>query len=399
MKKSVLVFGAGELQGSLIENVKRLNYKAIVIDPDSNATCRHLADVFEVVSANDFDKTLYIAKKYKIGGIITSSTDKPLRMMAKVAESLNLIFPSINAIRIATDKCLMKRVFIKHNIPCARGFLVNKNFYINNYSSGVNFPVVVKPVDSSGSRGVIVCNNIVEMEQAIEQAMRFTMKKKVLIEEYIEGREISVESLTYGGKTYIIQITDKLTSLPPYNVELGHTEPTGLSEHLQNVVKELVIEVIQALSLDNCACHTEIKINKDMPYVIEIGARLGGDFITSHLVPFSTGVNMEQILTLIACGEQPFIDKKSLGGSAIRYLSLPPGKVESISDLNFLKANNFVKRYKLSIKAGDIVEPVTDSISRHGYVITIGPSAREAAFTAENMINQITSSVKITTKI
>ncbi|MGC8858363.1 MAG: ATP-grasp domain-containing protein [Ignavibacteria bacterium] len=399
MKKNVLVFGAGELQGSLIESVKRLNYKVIAIDPDSNAPCRQLADVFETVGANDFDKTLSIARKYRISGIVTSSTDKPLRMMSKIAESLNLIFPSVNAVRLATDKCLMKKAFIKHGIPCARGFLVNKNLYINNYSSGINFPVVVKPVDSSGSRGVVVCNNIVEVEQAIEQAMKFTKKKKVLIEEYIEGKEISVESLTYGGKTYIIQITDKLTSLPPYNVELGHTEPSGLSEHLQSIVKELVIEVIQALSLDNCACHTEIKINRDTPYVIEIGARLGGDFITSHLVPFSTGVNMEQILTLIACGEHPYIEKKSLGGSAIRYLSLLPGRVKTVPNLDFLKENTFVKWYKLSVREGDVIEPVTDSLSRHGYVITTGKNAREAASIAENMIKQITRSIKITTKL
>lgn len=399
MKKNVLVFGAGELQGSLIENVKKLNCRVIAIDPDSNAPCRYLADVFESVGANDFEKTLSIAKKYRISGIVTSSTDKPLRMMAKIAESLNLIFPSVNAVRLATDKCLMKRAFVKHKIPCARGFLVNKNLYINNYSSGVNFPVVVKPVDSSGSRGVVICNNVIEMEQAVERAMKFTKKKRVLIEEYIEGKEISVESLTYEGRTYIIQITDKLTSLPPYNVELGHTEPSGLSEHLQNMVKELVVEVIQALSLDNCACHTEIKINRDIPYVIEIGARLGGDFITSHLVPLSTGVNMEQLLTLIACGEHPVIEKKSLGGSAIRYLSLPAGKVATVPDLNFLKYNTFVRRYKLSIKEGDIVEPVTDSLNRHGYVITTGKNARDAASIAENMIKQITRSIKIITKL
>jgi carbamoyl-phosphate synthase large subunit len=263
----------------------------------------------------------------------------------------------------------------------------------------VNFPVVVKPVDSSGSRGVIFCNTVGEVKLAVEQAMKFTRKKRVLIEEYIEGREISVESLTYGGKTHIIQITDKLTSLPPYNVELGHTEPSGLSNYLQNIVKELVIEVVQALSLDNCACHTEIKINKDTPYVIEVGARLGGDFITSHLVPLSTGVNMERILTLVACGEHPVIEKKSLGGSAIRYISLLPGKVETISALDFLKWNDSVIRYKLSIKEGDIIAPVTDSLSRHGYVITKGKNAREAASTAENLVKQIGKSIKINTQL
>lgn len=399
MGKSVLVFGAGELQGSLIENVKRLDYKVIAIDPDPNAPCRHLADVFETVGADDFDKTLSIAKKYRISGLVTSSTDKPLKMMAKVAESLNLIFPSVDSVRLATDKFLMKRTFIKHKIPCAQGFLVNRNLFINNYSTGVNFPVVVKPVDSSGSRGVIVCNNIVEMQQAVELAMKFTKKKNVLIEEYIEGKEISVESLTYGGKTHIIQITDKLTSFPPYNVELGHTEPSALSEHLQNIVKELVIEVIQALSLDNCASHTEIKINRDIPYVIEVGARLGGDFITSHLVPLSTGVNMEQMLTLIACGERPIIEKNFLGGSAIRYLALPPGRVETISELSFLKGNSSVKRYKLFVKEKDIIEPVTNSLNRHGYVITTGKNARDAASIAENIIKQITRSIKITTKL
>jgi carbamoyl-phosphate synthase large subunit len=217
-KKTILIFGVGDLQKSIIERCKAKNLFVVGIDPMAEATCRELVDAFEIVGGQDFDKTVEVAERYQVKGIITAATDKPLVMMARVAEKLNLPFFSVETAEWSTDKLLMKQKFHEAGIPCANGFLLNSVDELATLN--VDYPVIVKPRDNSGSRGVIYCTGFNEVELAVQEALQYTKKGNVLVEEFIDGKEYSIESLHVAGNTHVIQYTEKITTPRPYNVEL-----------------------------------------------------------------------------------------------------------------------------------------------------------------------------------
>lgn len=135
----------------------------------------------------------------------------------------------------------------------------------------------------------------------------------------MEGPEVSVETLSFDGHTHIIAITDKVTTGSPEFVEMGHSIPSQLSIDTKLQIEKVVIAAIKAVGINNGPSHTEIIITKDGPKVVELGARLGGDNITTHLVPFATGVDMVEACIEIAFGNNPVLNKRISMGSAIRY--------------------------------------------------------------------------------
>ena len=365
MNKSILIFGVGKLQKSLIIQAKKLGLFTIGIDPDRNAECNQLVDVFKIIGGDDYKGTLEVAITYKISGIITSATDKPLVMMARIAEALNLPFISVDSATISTDKYLMKNAFSEGSIASAKGKLVKEIGEIE----GFRFPAIIKPRDNSGSRGVIYCDSIINARKTLQETKGFTKKESVLLEEYIEGDEYSIESLHYGGESYVIQYTEKITTSFPYNVELGHNQPANITYKVKDQIQLIISKIARALNFNNCASHTELKINSNGIFVIETSPRLGGDFITSHLVPLSTGINMEQELLKIAIGEQPNLKISTNEAAIVRYFDFKLGKVQSI---NLPKAPNEMwdsMHFSIDLDIGDIVPEIKNSLSRYGEIV------------------------------
>lgn len=370
-KKSILIFGVGPLQKSIIQRCKMKGLYTVGIDPSQDASCKELVDAFEIVGGQDFEKTIEVAERYQVKGIITAATDKPLVMMARVVEKLQLPFFSIETAEWSTDKILMKQKFQEAGIPCANGFLLNSLDELANLK--VDYPVIVKPRDNSGSRGVIYCTNFKEVEIAVQEAFQYTKKGNVLIEEFIEGIEYSIESLHFDGKSHVIQFTEKVTSEFPYNVELGHIEPAELSKETQQEIKILISKIAKSLKFDNCASHTELKVNAKGIRIIETSPRLGGDFITSHLVPLSTCVNIEDQLINIAMGEK--VDYKLESKvSLISYFNFPVGKkiIKAISIDEIRERFSNVVEYRLDLKTNQEINIITNSLNRYGYFILAG---------------------------
>ena len=234
-----MIFGVGELQESIINRAKAKGLFVVGIDPCADAFCRDAVDAFEVVGGQDYEGTLAVARKYNINAIATAATDKPLVMMARVAKELSLPFYSEETAQISTDKYRMKECFRKAGIPCANGGLM-KNI---DEAEGLIYPVILKPRDNSGSRGVIFCNNKTELESAFNEAMQYTKLDSVLVEEFIEGQEYSIEALHYDGKSEVIQFTEKTTTPFPYNVELQHDQPADLSEANREKIRKIIAEI------------------------------------------------------------------------------------------------------------------------------------------------------------
>lgn len=387
MKKAILVFGVGILQESLIRRAQNMGLFVVGIDPCADAYCKDVVDAFEVVDGQDFEGTIAVAKEYHISAIVTTATDKPLVMMARIAKELGLRFFSEETAIVSTDKFLMKERFLAYGIPCAKGKIISSE----KEAADMVFPVIAKPRDNSGSRGVKLCNNVQELREAIQEALDNSKKNTVLVEEFIEGREYSIEALHYNGKSEVIQFTEKKTTPFPYNVELGHKQPANLSESEKDVIRMNISKIAQCLKFENCASHTELKINRRGIFIIETSPRLGGDYITSVLTPLSTGVNMEDQLLHIALGEAVdiktgYIEK----ASAVCFLSLPEGEVAAIDEkINEISMLPNMYDFQLNLKVGDKVNKITSSLNRYGQFIVKGDSREEIDRAIDKYSNQI----------
>lgn len=367
--KSILIFGVGELQRSIIRRAKLMGLFTIGIDPCADAVCKEEVDAFEIVGGQDFEGTCAVVEKYGVDAIVTAATDKPLVMMARVAEKYGFPFYSNETAQWSTDKYQMKQQFLEGGVPCARGRLIAKA----EEADDLYYPLIVKPRDNSGSRGVKLCRNKEELQEALQEALQYSHLDTVLVEEYIEGQEYSIEGLHYDGKSEVIQFTEKTTTEFPYNVELAHKQPANLTETQKNDIRELVSKIAQCMHFENCPSHTELKINERGIFIIETSPRLGGDYITSTLVPLSTGINMEDQLLNIALGEK--VDTQTgrvEKASGVCFFCLPEGIVKHI-DPKINEATSWpgVYSYELKLKEGDEVHQITSSLNRYGEMIIL----------------------------
>lgn len=371
MEKNILVFGAGELQESLIKNVKKMGYRAIAIDPDPNAYAKNSADLFFEVAGNDFLKTLEIAKKHQIRSVVTTATDNPLPMMATIAKELDLLFPSYDSVNFVLDKGKFKEILKTNKIPCAKGAV----YHVSETPdiSRLAFPLIIKPNNNSGSRGVVKCSNKKELQHELKQVSKFCKDDKYIVEEYIKGDEISVEGLVVDGKVRIVQITDKYTGLPPYNVEIAHVQPSRFLKRLSDI-QNILQNVIDVTGLNHCAIHPELKINSSGIFVIEIGPRLGGGYITSDLVPLSTGINIEQEMIKLSLGHNVDLNRKINETAMIQYIVMPKGCVvsENISEDILKTKHHLLCKININVKENEIIKEVKNGHDRHGWFIMKG---------------------------
>lgn len=392
-KKAVLVFGCGELQKSIIGRAHKMGLFVVGIDPCEDAFCKDDVDAFEVVGGQDFEGTCAVVEKHGIDAIVTAATDKPLVMMARIAEKYGFPFFSVDTARWSTDKFQMKQRFLEGGVPCAKGRLVKSV----EEAEDLFFPVIVKPRDNSGSRGVKLCRSKEELEASMNEAFEVSKLDTVLIEEFIEGQEYSIEGLHHDGKDEVIQFTEKKTTEFPYNVELGHIQPANISEDNKQKIREIVAKIGKALKFENCPSHTELKINDRGIFVIETSPRLGGDYITSTLVPLSTGINLEDQLLSLALGNQVDIKNSRVErASGVEFFQLPEGRVKALNpDLEKITHEYGVSFFQLKLKEGSLVSKITSSLSRYGEVIVSGATPTDVKDTLLSIANKVNHFVSI----
>lgn len=365
-KRSVLVFGVGELQRSIILRAKAMGLFVVGIDPCEDAYCKDDVDAFEVIGGQDFAGTCAIVEKYGIHAIVTAATDKPLVMMARIAEKYGFPFYSVETAVWSTDKYQMKQRFNTGEVPCARGRLISNA----EDAKDLYFPLICKPRDNSGSRGVKLCSTLEELQQSIDEALQYSRLDTVLVEEYIEGREFSIEGLHYRGKSYVVQFTEKKTTPFPYNVELGHIQPAKLTDEQREAIRIIIDKIGKALHFEFCPSHTELKVNDRGIFVIETSPRLGGDYITSTLTPLSTGVNIEDQLLHIAFNEDIETTPTKQQFSGVRFFAFEEGsEIRRVPDAHFVKSWPHVVDFEFKLKKGDKVNRITSSLNRYGQLI------------------------------
>ena len=398
MAKKMMILGASALQVPAIKKAKEMGYEIILVDYDPDAVGFELADVKLVVSTLDQEEVLKQARIYKPDVVITSTSDGPVRTAAYVNEKLGKQPDlSYEDSLCATIKSYMRERLKECHVPIPQYFVVSNEKEFQNAVQALQGNMIVKPADNAGSRGVVLIKKDSESGKTqpedtlavYEYSKSNSRNGVVMVEEFMEGEEVSVEAMTVNGETTVVTITDKLTTPPPYFVELGHTEPSRHPAKLQEQIREITKQAVAAIRLQNGPSHTEVKLTKDGPKIVELAARLGGDFITSRLVPMSTGVDMVGNSVILATGGQVELAKKWDKGAAIRFISGESGTIKQITVPKEVYGLPGIEEIVLYKKAGDTSNGTKSSNDRLGHVIATGKDAKEAFERATDVMEKI----------
>ena len=362
--KKIAIIGATYLQEPLIRKAKEMGLETHVFAWAANDVGEKIADFFYPISIIEKEEILGKCIELEIDAICSIASDLAVITVNYVAEKMNLTGNSIESALLATNKHEMRLAFEKNNDPSPHSVLVRT---VEDINSEMKFPVIVKPLDRSGSRGVSKINSIEELPSAIKCAEECGFIKGALIEQYVEGREYSVECISYQGTHHFLAITQKYTTGAPNFIETGHLEPAQIDDEIRDKVKNVIFHALNSLKIKNGASHSEIKIDDDGNIsIIEIGSRMGGDLIGSELVYHTTGIDYVKAVIQIALGEMP---------------DLSPATTETgIAAIHYVCSDEDIYIYKqLLIDNPDIIlvanvpekieGAVTDSASRFGYYV------------------------------
>lgn len=304
MSRNLAIIGASYLQLPLINKAKEMGCTTHVFAWGAGDVGEAAADHFYPISIVEKEAILAECRRIGICGICSIASDLAMVTVNYVAEQLNLFGNSCSATLKSTNKHLMRRAFEKNGDPSPKSVLVDAHTDLGALQ--LTYPVIVKPTDRSGSRGIHKLMDSSGLAVAVQSAMEQGFEKKALIEEFAEGQEYSVEFISYRGEHHFLAMTKKFTTGAPHFIETGHLEPAPVDEDTLDRVKAVVTHALDSLEIKNGASHSELKIAADGTIrLIEIGGRMGGDCIGSDLVRYSTGYDFVKMVIDVACGNAP----------------------------------------------------------------------------------------------
>ena len=300
--KKLAIIGSGRMAWIFGREAKEMGIESHAFSFDDQCVAKETVTEHHLVNIMDMDKVLDICRQLKIDGVVPT-TELTVPVAAYVAEKMGLNGIPFDVARVVTDKYrnrqLCKSLVHLRQPAFAEVFTLEELNALN-----LSFPLILKPVSKGGKRGITVVRDTAELETAFDFAKNSSGDNPLIVEEFIEnGQEYSVESLSYQGEHYIIQVTEKMSSGAPHCVELGHHQPADISVEMRKKVEIAIKEGLAAIGVNNGPCHTEIKIVGDQIYLIEFNARPGGDHIAWPLTMLSTGYHYMKGIIQVAMND------------------------------------------------------------------------------------------------
>ena len=370
--KRILILGAGFLQSFVIKKAKELGYYTIAVDNNLDSIGFKYADEYEVVDIIDKRACLEFAKKKKIDGVMTAATDYGVLAASYVAQELNLPGINLDSAELIKNKYSVRKLFVDNNIDdILQYYEVTPESDLINIEKNIKYPVMVKPSDGSGSKAAKRVDKKEEFYRACKEAIDASIIKKALIEDFIEGKEYGVESFVFDGNIYTLGVLNKEVTLPPDYAELGHMMPSGLK--IEDKIRIIVKNAITLLGVNFGAVNMDILVTKeDKVSIIDVGARMGGNLIGSHIIPNSTNYNYLE--NLIRATVDDTIDKPSnniANNVVTKILSLKPGEIKKVPDFS-----KIMEKYDIEIffnkDVGDIINEYHNNLDGCGYLLGTG---------------------------
>lgn len=325
------VVGGGTLQKNFVLKVKKRGFETHVFDYNPNCPCADIADVFHCVSIDEKERILEIAKELNPIAIQTVATEMGNLTACYVGEHLKLKNNTYQVALDTTDKTLMKKVFAKNEIPNAKFIKAHSTNEVD--MEDLQFPVVVKSSDRSAGRGVTFANNIEEFNAAFEIAYNESINKIVLIEEYLLGKQYSVETISCNGKHEIVAIAEAFTDGPPNFVERQTLIPARNSEVFLNKLELLINNLLNAFQITFGASHIEVLLCGEDFKIIEIASRMGG--WRDMMIRLSSGIDFLDLIIDASLGNNIVLHTRYTHSSILKMILNP----EDYNYYNRLKEN------------------------------------------------------------
>ena len=400
MPKTLFVISGGTEAVPGIQRARDMGLRVVVSDINPKAPGFEIADDRVIADTYSIDDTVAAALHYQktikpIDGVMCIASDVPLTV-ASVAHVLGLPGITIETAQLASDKLAMKQRFFEKGIPIPWFRKVDSVTHLRRILSKHGFPVVLKPVDSRGARGVLRLTEYVDLDWAYEHSISFSPSKRVMVEEYLDGPQISTESAIINGQAVTPGFTDRnyefLDRFAPYIIENGGHQPSILPKEQQNAVSRLAEQAALAMGISTGIAKGDMVLFEDGPRVIEIAARLSGGWFSTDQIPIATGVDLIGAAIKMALGER--VPKEDLipqyqKGVTIRYFFPESGRVVRIENVEQFRDRSWVHKMDFFVKPGDIVGPVTNHTKRTGFVITTGGTRNQAIERAMHVVESI----------
>lgn len=390
MNKKVLIIGAGFLQSFVIKKARELGYITLAVDADPNAVGFKYADGFAVINIVDEKACLEYAKKEKIDGVLTAATDYGVLTASYIAKEMGLCGINYDSAKIIKNKHLTRKCLFESKVDdTEQGFEISKDTDIEALKNSIKYPVMVKPCDGSGSRGANRVDSSSELEEACIIAMDASITNRAVIENFIVGNEYGAESLVVNGKIHILSIMRKWMTKPPYYAELGHAIPTDLSPDTEEKVRICVGKALKALGVDNGSVNMDILVTSEgKVYIVDVGARMGGNMIGPCIVPYGTGIDYVANMLRSAVGDEVDFSPKEHGAVATRLLAFDEGVIKRLPDFDELERKYDVEIYH-HMEKGQKVNEYHTNLDGLGYIVARAPSVEKAIENAEKVLKYI----------
>ena len=378
--KRLLVLGGPILQKFVIEKAKKMGLYVGVVDINANAPAAEFSDEFFIGSIKDKEAMMKVALSFKPDAIMSGACDTSVNTVAWLCKKLNLSGITEECAIKSTDKVEMLNAFVLAGVACP-SYQVVKKKEIGSFVPSLPYPFIAKPTDSAGGRGVNLITNNSELKDLIKSSSSSGASGDVLLEECLQGPEVSVEILVVDSVPYVIQMTDKLTSGAPHFFEIGHVQPSSLTKEHQEQIAMLAKDAVRAVGIQSGASHVEIILTKDGPKMIELGARLGGDCITSLLIDRSiSGLDMTSMAIRLALGNSVKIPDYCNSGkyAAIKFLPSAEGVLKKINGSEEAEGIPGVMHVEVVGEVGQQYQSAVDDSSRFAFAVALGDSQQKA---------------------
>ena len=390
MIKKLLVIGAGFLQDFVIKKAVSMGYETLTVDADPDAIGFLHAHKHAVVNIVDEKKCLEYARSEKIDGVVTAATDFGVLSAAYVAQEMGLPGLKYEVAQLIKNKYKVRKcLFEAHVDDTEQAYEVNERTDIDDLAKKLTYPVMVKPCDGSGSRGASRVNTPSELLEACTYAMNGSITHRAEIESFIIGQEYGAESLVVDGQIHVLGIMKKWMTNPPYYAELGHAMPSGLPDEVEKKARECVKNAISALCINHGSVNMDLLITPDEKvYIIDIGARMGGNMIGPCIIPYGTGIDYVGAMIQNAVGDSVDLTEREHGAVATKLLAFDKGVVKRMPDFKKLEKMYGVEIYH-HMSAGMMVNEYHTNLDGCGYVVAKGVTAEDAEMRAVMVMDAV----------
>jgi len=392
--KTVLIVSGGIEAADAARRAKELGYYVVVSDRDPEAPGFAFADSCLIADVYSPTETAAAAERYhrkirKIDGVICVAADAPVTA-ATVCQRLGIKGLPLHAAETACDKLAMKRRFSEAGVPVPWFAAVETPQALQRIAIERGNNLVIKPVDSRGSRGVQRIAHVADLTKAFMLAREHSPTDRVMVEEYLEGPQVSTESIVVDGKCFTPGFSDRnyeyLDRYAPFFIENGGDLPSQLSDEVQFKVRDVVAKAAKALGIVDGTVKGDIVVHDGQPYVIELAARLSGGFFCTREIPLNTGVDFLGAALRLAVGDeisQDELEPKHQIPVIQRYAFPKPGKIVRISGSEDARKIPGIADVIVTAKPGDIIPPAGDKRPSAAMVLATGTS-RTTALQAAN---------------